>query len=102
MEVDGLSARLFTELAAQLDAQGLVLKQGTLLDATLVAAQVRRPPLAAGQGAPSATDPEAAWTRRGARSHFGYQVHLGRGHAAGARAVLTPANVAESEVAIPW
>ena len=101
LEVDGLSARLFTELAAQLDAQGLVLKQGTLLDATLVAAQVRRPPLAAGQGAPSATDPEAAWTRRGARSHFGYQVHLGvdEDTLLVRRAVLTPANVAESEVA---
>ena len=49
VEVDGLSARLFTELAAQLDAQGLVLKAGPLLDATLVAALVRRPPLAAGQ-----------------------------------------------------
>ena len=33
--------------------------EGTLLDACL-ASQVRRPPLAAGRGAPSATDPEAA------------------------------------------
>ena len=57
--VDGLSAPLFTELAAQLDAQGLVLKQGTLLDATLVASQVRRP-AAGGGAAPSTTDPEAA------------------------------------------
>ena len=79
LEVQELSAPLFTEVAAQLDAQGLVLKQGTLLDATLVAAQVRRPPLAAGRGARSATDPEAAWTQtgRGGRSHFGYKVHLG-------------------------
>ena len=103
LEVDGLSAPLFTELAAQLDAQGLVLKQGTLLDATLVASQVRRPPLAAGRGAPSTTDPEAAWTQRGrgTRSHFGYKVHLGVDEDTGLvrRAVLTPANVYESEVA---
>ena len=103
LEVDGLSAPLFTELAAQLAAQGLVLKQGTLLDATLVASQVRRPPLAAGRGAPSTTDPEAAWTQRagGARSHFGYKVHLGVDADTGLvrRAVLTPANVYESEVA---
>ncbi len=103
LEVDGLSAPLFTELAAQLDAQGLVLKQGTLLDATLVASQVRRPPLAAGRGAPSATDPEAAWTQRGrgGRSHFGYKVHLGVDADTGLvrRAALTPANVSESEVA---
>ena len=103
LEVQELSAPLFTELAAQLDAQGLVLKQGTLLDATLVAAQVRRPPLAAGRGAASTTDPEAAWTQtgRGARSHFGYKVHLGVDEHTllVRRAVLTPANVYESEVA---
>ena len=103
LEAQGLSERLFAVLAAQLDAQGLVLKQGTLLDATLVAAQVRRPPLAAGRGAPSATDPAAAWTQtgRGARSHFGYKVHLGVDEATllVRRAVLTPANVYESEVA---
>ncbi len=99
----GLSARLFQALAAQLDAQGLVMKQGTLLDATLVAAQVRRPPLAAGRGARSATDPDAAWTQpgRGARAHFGYKVHLGVDADTGVvrRAVLTAANVAASEVA---
>lgn len=103
LEVQELSAPLFTELAAQLDAQGLVLKAGTLLDATLVAAQVRRPPLAAGRGAASTTDPEAAWTQtgRGARSHFGYKVHLGVDEHTllVRRAVLTPANVYESEVA---
>ena len=101
LEVDGLSAPLFTELAAQLEAQGLVLKAGTLLAATLVAAQVRHPPLAAGPGARSATDPEAAWTRRGRGSHFGYKVHLGVDADTGVvrRAVLTPANVAESKVA---
>ena len=103
LEAQGLSARLFAALAQQLEAQGLVLKQGTLLDATLVAAQVRRPPLAAGRGALSATDPEAAWTQRGrgTRSHFGYKVHLGVDADTGVvrRAVLTPANVYESEVA---
>ena len=86
-----------------MEAQGLVLKQGTLVDATLVAAQVRRPPLAAGRGARSATDPDAAWTQpgRGARAHFGYKVHLGVDADTGVvrRAVLTAANVAESEVA---
>ena len=62
---------------------------------------MRRPPLAEGRGAPSRTDPEAAWTRRGPRSHFGYKVHLGVDEDTGVvrRAVLTPANVAESEVA---
>ena len=39
----GLSERLFGELAAQLEERGLLVKAGTLLDATLVEAQVRRP-----------------------------------------------------------
>lgn len=103
LEAAGLSERLFAALAQQLEAQNLVLKEGTLLDATLVAAQVRRPPLAAGRGASSATDPDAAWTQtgRGTRSHFGYKMHLAVDADTGVvrRAVLTPANVYESEVA---
>ena len=103
LEAQGLSDRLFAVLTAQLEAQGLVLTQGTLLDATLVAAQVRRPPFAAGAGAASATDPDATWTRTGRppRAHFGYKVHLEVDATTGVvrRAVLTPAHVAESEVA---
>ena len=44
LERQRVSEALFLEVAAQLDAQGLVLKQGTLLDATLGGGQVRRPP----------------------------------------------------------
>ena len=59
--------------------------------------------VAAGRGARSATDPEAAWTQtgRGGRSHFGCKVHLGVDADTGVvrRAALTPANVYESEVA---
>ncbi len=38
----GLARPLFAALNAQFEAQALVLRQGTLLDATLVEAQVRR------------------------------------------------------------
>ena len=74
-----LSAQLFAELERQLEEQGMVLKRGTLMDATLVQAQVRRPPLDKGRGAKSPTDPDADWTgfQRGSRSHFGYKVHIG-------------------------
>ncbi len=98
----GLSEELFKELEVQLDKRGLVLKEGTLMDATLVEAQVRRPPLAAGRGAKSATDPDADWTRhRGSRAHFGYKVHLGVDAGTGLvrKGMLTPAKVYESEVA---
>ena len=99
----GLSEELFKELEAQLDKRGLILKEGTLMDATLVEAQVRRPPVSAGRGATSSTDRDAAWsyTGRGSRTHFGYKVHLGVDAGTGLvrKAVLTPAKVYESEVA---
>ena len=99
----GLSEELFKELEAQLDKRGLILKEGTLMDATLVEAQVRRPPVSAGRGAKSSTDPDADWsyTGRGSRTHFGYKVHLGVDAGTGLvrKAVLTPAKVYESEVA---
>ncbi len=99
----GLSEELFAELECQLDNRGMMVKEGTLMDATLVEAQVRRPPLSAGRGAKSSTDPDADWsyTGRGARTHFGYKVHAGVdvGTWLVRKAVLTPAKVYESLVA---
>ena len=53
--------------------------QMSLLDATVVEAQVRRPPRAAGHGAKSPTALAADWTYRGRgiQLHFGYKMHLG-------------------------
>ena len=97
----GLGERVFAEVTRQLDAAGWLVKAGTLLDATLVAAQARRPSMDEGPGAGSATDPEARWTRKGGRAHFGYKAHLGVDAESGLirRAILTPAHVNESEVA---
>ncbi len=99
----GLSEELFKELESQLDRRGLFLKEGMLMDATLVDAQVRRPPASAGRGAKSSVDPDADWTytRYGRRSHFGYKVHLGvdAGTDLVRKAVFTAAKVYESEVA---
>jgi IS5 family transposase len=67
----GLAGALFAELNRQLDAKGLVLKAGTLIDATLVEAAVAGPPLRAGEV--STKDPEAGFTRRGQRSFFWLQ-----------------------------
>ena len=97
----GLGERLFAEVTRQLDAAGWLVKAGTLMDATLVAAQARRPSPQAGPGAGSATDPDARWTRQGGPAHFGYKAHLGVDAESRLirRAVLTPAHVNESEVA---
>jgi IS5 family transposase len=97
----GLRDRLLEELTRQLERRGLLLKQGTMIDATLVAAQAAPPSLAAGPGAKSPNDPDADWTRQNGKSHFGYKAHLAmdQGSRLIRRALLTPAKVYESEVA---
>ena len=97
----GLAPRLFAELNRQLERRRLVLKQGALLDASLVEAQVRRPGRGVGPGGRSERDPDASWTHKGGRAHFGYQAHLGVDQGSGLvrRAALHPAHVNESQVA---
>lgn len=99
----GLSEALFAELGAQFEERGLVVKNGTLLDATLVEAQVRRPSVKAGLGKKGEKDPDADWTRSGSKrqAHYGYKAHIGMDLGSGLvrRGELTPAKVAESEVA---
>jgi IS5 family transposase len=40
---NGLSEKVFAEVTRQIDARGLILRKGTMIDATLVDAQVKRP-----------------------------------------------------------
>jgi IS5 family transposase len=84
--------KLFAELDRQLEAAGLMLKTGTMLDATLIeAAAGRRKP-----GEPTA-DPDAAYAKRSGKpgSTYGYKAHVGVDEGSGLiRSVLTtPANV---------
>lgn len=91
----GLLEKLFGELDRQLDKAGVVLKQGTMLDATLLETAAASPP-GKGGGA-EATDPDAAFTRRSGKPGFtyGYKAHVGVDRGSGIiRAVrVTPANV---------
>jgi transposase, IS5 family len=88
----GLLAKLFGELDHQLESAGLILKRGTMLDATLIQA-VSAPPK---EDRPS-NDPDARFTKRQGKSGstFGYKAHMGVDEGSGLiRAVLTtPANV---------
>lgn len=89
-----LLERLFDELDRQLEAAGLVLKQGTMLDATLIETQAAaKPP----KGALSKVDPDARLTARKGKpgTSFGYKAHVGVDQGSGLiRAVITtPANV---------
>jgi len=90
---ENLGERLFARLEEQLQAKGLIVRRGTLVDATLIKAQPHPPR----RGEPS-PDPEADWTRRGKDGHFGYKAHLSVDQGSGLirRLGLTGANVSES------
>ena len=94
-----LGERIFVEIERQLDARALLVKRGTLLDATLVEAAVKRPGLPA--GARSKVDPDADWTRKEGRSYFGYKAHIAVDEGSGLirRAELTSARISDSEKA---
>lgn len=93
---------LMDELVGQLDDRGLILKQGTLIDATLVQSAARRPRMK--EGKTSRTDPEARFgtNNESGRFQFGYKGHVAMdGGSALVRAVrMTPANVQEIDVAV--
>jgi len=102
----GLGEALFAEVARQLDAAGFMVKAGTLIDASLVEAAVRRPRDGSspkGEESRSRHDPDANWTRtgQGRRLFFGYKMHIAVDQGSGLirRRRLTPAKVYESEVA---
>lgn len=90
-----LLERLFVELDRQLEAAGLVLKAGTLLDATLIETGAARPPAFGSDQAPR--DPDAAFAKRSGKpgSTYGYKAHVGVDQGSGLiRSVITtPANV---------
>jgi transposase, IS5 family len=88
----GLLEKLFSELDRQLENAGVILKRGTMLDATLIQA-VSAPPK---EDRPS-NDPDARFAKRQGKSGstFGYKAHVGVDEGSGLiRAVLTtPANI---------
>lgn len=99
----GLAEKVFAVVRAQIDAKGLLLREGAIVDATLVEAAVAPPPSTAGPGAKSDLDPDADWTRTGVKRSalFGYKAHVATDQGSGfiRRTRLTSAKVYESEVA---
>lgn len=89
---EGLLEKLFAELDRQLEKAGVILKRGTMLDATLIEAVSSAPK----EDRPS-PDPDARFTRREGKSGstFGYKAHVGVDEGSGLiRSVITtPANV---------
>ena len=89
LEEHGLGAGLFEEINRHLESQGLRLQEGTIVDASIIAA-------------PSSTknrskerDPEMHQTKKGNEWHFGMKVHIGVDSETGVvhSVSTTPANV---------
>jgi IS5 family transposase len=91
---------LFAEFDRQMEGRGLVLKQGTMIDATMVEAACGRPPRGHEE---EARDPDARFAKKEGQpgSTYGYKAHVGvdQGTRLIRSAALTPANVNETEAA---
>jgi IS5 family transposase len=129
LAAQGLSEAVFEVVNLQIDAKGLILRQGTIIDATLVEAHVKRPkkpkedktaarqagsgeaaqpsepklakPRPASKLITSPTDPEASWAKKGHTRYFGYKGHVAVDQGSGIirRCILTTAKVADTSTA---
>jgi len=94
----GLTEKLFEEVNRQLDAKGLFVRKGTIVDATMIES-TNRPMKSEKQQQPEAVanpqkDTEARSSKKGNRHYFGYKGHIGvdMGSKLINRRIFTPAN----------
>src|ERR1051325_10440420 len=71
LEQNKLTERMFAEINGLLEGKGLLLRSGTIVDATIIAA-----PSSTKNGTES-RDPEMRQTKKGKNWHFGMKVHVG-------------------------
>ena len=71
LETHGLAQTIFEQIRGLLEERGLLVKSGTIVDATIIAA----PPST--KNASNSRDPEMRQTRKGKQWHFGMKVHVG-------------------------
>jgi len=71
LEQHGLTRAIFDEIGGLLEARGLLLRSGTIVDATIIAAP------SSTKNASAARDPEMKQTRKGRNWHFGMKLHIG-------------------------
>lgn len=94
LEAHDLSARIFEDVLAHLEAKGMKIATGTIVDATIIAAP------SSTKNKKKARDPEMHQTKKGNQWHFGMKGHFGVDsaekliHAVAA----TPANVHDGEM----
>jgi IS5 family transposase len=94
---DRAARMLFDRVLEQLAVKGMIVRRGTLIDATIVQS-ARKPPT---KGSKDTSDHDAGWTvKRGVTTH-GYKAHVAADEESGIvrDAILTSANVHDSQVA---
>ena len=91
LERHELTKAIFTEVSALLSERGILLREGTLVDATIIAAAPST------KNKQKARDPEMHQTRKGQQWYFGMKAHVGVDAASGVVHSLTgtAANVSD-------
>lgn len=91
LETHALTERIFAAINVHLAAKGLLLKEGTVVDATIIAAPSSTKNQSEGR------DPEMHQTKKGNQWHFGMKAHIGVDAQSGIvhTVVSTAANVSD-------
>jgi transposase, IS5 family len=71
LEQHGLTSAIFDAIGDLLEARGLLLRAGTIVDATIIAAP------SSTKNASATRDPEMKQTKKGRNWHFGMKLHIG-------------------------
>src|SRR5450432_3768641 len=91
LEENELAPEILARVNALLTRKGLLLKRGSIVDATIIAAP------SSTKNADGERDPEMHQVKKGNQWHFGMKAHIGVDHESGLvhSVVATPANVAD-------
>lgn len=95
LEENELAQEMLTRVNRYLSRKGLLVKHGSIIDATIIAAP------SSTKNADGERDPEMHQTKKGNQWHFGMKAHIGADAESGLvhTVVTTPANEADVEVA---
>lgn len=92
LETHGLTKALFDEVGAMLEERGLLMRQGTIVDATIIAAP------ASTKNKAKARDPAMHQTKKGNQWDFGMKAHIGVDVASGVVHSLTGTAANEADI----
>jgi transposase, IS5 family len=97
LERHDLTKGLFEEVAAMLEARGLLRRQGTIVDAVLAKAGIIAAPPST-RNKQKARDPEMHQTKKGNQWHFGMKAHIGVDVASGLVHTVTGTAANEADI----